>query len=225
MNDVELAWKYNDGWGGYPLWFIEVLFTAELVMYWVIRLSKSIRIFIVAISLFLIAGYILYIYDFHLSFKQDVVFWACFFYGFGYAIRNIVNNILNIKWYYAMIFIIGSFVACQILPQTDMCGNQYGYLIVNSLIAIIVSLSIFTLSSKWQYGLFKPIREIFIWGGQNTITIMGLSMLLQREVVDLTINFPLPNNIGFPLRQIIIWGLLYLITVDLKKYLPFVIGK
>lgn len=224
IHNVNFEWRYNTGWGGYALWFIEVLFTTEILMFYVFKYIKRHFFLIMCISILFIGGYILHFLNIKLPFKQDVVLWASTFYGIGHILKDWLKKI-KVKWFIAIGMITIAFILCQLFPKTDMCENNYGYKFFNSILALWGTVSIILLSKSWFPEFISPIRKFFIWSGRNTLIIMGLSEIIIAETKDYFTSIPIPTIANSLLRHLLMWILIFFLSSFINKYLPFIVGK
>ena len=81
-------WLYKGWINGCALWFIPVLFFAEIFSYFIIRyINSNCLILLTAITIGTI-GYMLYFFNIHFPYNIDVSFYASFFYLIGYISKN-----------------------------------------------------------------------------------------------------------------------------------------
>ena len=77
-------WLYKGWINGCALWFIPVLFFAEIFSYFIIRyINSNCLILLTAITIGTI-GYMLHFFNIHFPYNIDVSFYASFFYLIGY---------------------------------------------------------------------------------------------------------------------------------------------
>ena len=218
--DLSFVEYLKKGWiNGCALWFLPVLFFTEMISFQVIKCTK-IYWWIYAIFLSLV-GYFLYLRSIRLPYNIDVSFYASLFYLLGYCYRDIIKN-YNFKAYMIFLFAVTNIVLSQLLPRTDMAYNQCGWYGLNAINAIIGTLMIISLSKSFT---FIPFKKFFIWAGRNSIVILGLSQTLNLSIKKIMENFQMNNMLSSFVRHILLWLLLWLISIIVNRYAPFIIGK
>jgi len=224
VNDVGIVWNPIKGWISYALWFVEVLFTVELLMYFVIKYIRKKATLLTCILCFLIGGWLMSEYKIYLPFKQNVVLWASFFYGFGFVFKIWLKEI-KVQWYISTVMICLNIVICQFLPKTDMCFNKQGIFPINTIVALLGTLSIITLTKSFPENFLKPVYNFLKWGGKNTLIIMGLSQLILLELADILSKYSMPKLTNSFIKYITLFIILYILSIVINKYMPFIVGK
>ncbi len=101
---------YN-GWDGYPLWFIPVLFGAEICYYLISRCFKSRILIFVSLIASSVLGFICYVNNIHVAYNLEVIFTALFFYGLGNLFKDSVSKIIykceEYNIFVVLLFIVG----------------------------------------------------------------------------------------------------------------------
>ena len=189
--DVGVIWSPKDGWGAYALWFVEVLFVSEIIIYLLIKSIHSKYLFALILVIMLTCGWLFQLYEISFPFKMHVVLWASFFYGLGYLFQNLLKKI-SVKYYVSFGMLLLAFIVCQFLPKTDMCFNNHGLFPLNTIVAIWSTTAIILISKTVSEHPYGHTKRILIWGGGNTYTIMGLSQIIMIVLKDIFIDFPIP---------------------------------
>ena len=218
--DLSLVECLKKGWmDGCALWFLPVLFFAEMISFQVIKCAK-IYWWIYALFLYTI-GYLLYLKSIRLPYNVDVCLYASLFYLLGYYFRDVIKN-YNFKAYLIFLFAASNIALSQLLPRTDMAYNQCGWYGLNAINAITGTLMIIYLSKSFTY---IPLKKFFMWGGKNSIIILGLSQTLNMSIKKIMENFQISYMLSSFMRHILLWLLLWLISILVNRYIPFIIGK
>lgn len=215
------------GWGGIALWFIPVLFVSELVFYLIWKVVGSCehsKVYAMVCSVIvLLGGYGLSKTHTHWLLQLDVVGMGCFFYSVGYLLRHMLKTI-TLKWWWTGGLMIIYFIAIQALRTLDMCPNSFGTFPISQIMAIVGSVLVIICArivASWNIN--NPFRWFFNWAGKNTLVVVGFS-----QVIIALLNFYGSEYIGVVfsiIKYVGIWGILYVISLILSRYLPFVVGK
>lgn len=211
-----------EGWTGYALWFVPVLFCAELVFY---PISKLKREWLTLTVIFLTAiGYILSESHIRLYFKLDVVPFAIFFIAFGYLFKN---SIFNTKPNLLIATSIGliTIVLSIFLPKLDMAKNDFGWIILNLSNALLGIYFIFSVSKYLSLAnKIWPIRFIDYFG-RNSLFVMAFSQLFNYWIIVGLSILGIGSFFGLCLRYIILFSAIYIAANLLTHYTPALVGK
>lgn len=214
----------REGHNLFALWFLPVLFVVEMIGYGIIKITKDWCKIIVAICIASL-GFILGKYQISFPFDVDVSLYATLFYVVGLVERH---NILNIKakWKWIGILLLVNVVLSVILPRTDMAENKCGIFGVNAINAFIGTAAFFLLAKQVENAkILNIVRRFFLWAGNNTIVILGLSQVVNLLLKQVMENSPLPNALSSAFRHILLWVILWLLAFILNRYMPEFIGK
>ena len=164
------------------LWFIPVLFFAEIFSYFIIRyINSNCLILLTAITIGTI-GYMLYFFNIHFPYNIDVSFYASFFYLIGYISKNKIIHYPP-KHSLAICLLIVNIILSQILPRTDMAWNNCGWYGLNAINAIGGTFAIILITKTYFDNIYAtPIKLFFKWAGHNTIIILGLSQIISTYI-------------------------------------------
>ena len=214
--EIEAIYK---GWGGYALWFIPVLLFTEFLFY-IVQKYKFLSFIILYLYLL---GFILYKLDFHLPFKIEIVCQAIFYYYVGHKSTKVISHLPSNL--FCAISLIGiTFLLSQYFPRLDMCENIYGSPF-NAFLAIIGTLSIISIA-KYIYNRHVLFAyDFFIWAGKNTLIILGLSQVINIRMKDYLTTIITNNIINSVIRHILLWSILYILSIIINKYMPLLVGK
>lgn len=211
-----------EGWTGYALWFVPVLFFADLLFYPIAKLKRA--WLISAVVLITAVGYILSQYHIRLYFKLDVVPFALFFIAFGYTFKSFIFN--NRPNTLIIIFIgLVTITFSILLPQLDMAKNDFGWIILNLTNALLGIYFIFSIS-KYLSCASKlwPIRFIDYYG-RNSLFVMAFSQLFNYWILVGLTALGVGGLMGLGLRYIILFSAIYIAATVLTHYAPALVGK
>lgn len=216
---------YN-GWGGYPLWFVPVLFMSEVCAYLILKgINQNKRcVLYIWIGVLILFGYFLSMRMIYLPYKVEVVPLATGFYLCGWGLKKRVLSMKFHTWF-LMLLITLHIMLSQILPKLDMCYNIYGTIlnVVNALLGTIAVMGVSMLIDSSKRINF--IKRVFIWCGQNTLCIMGFASVLIIFMNDALSHFAIPAIYLSLAKHILLWVILYYLSVLLNNYLPIMVGK
>lgn len=227
---VDVADIIANGWGGFALWFIPVLFLSELLMHPVICRVQHVRggtgWMVGLLLVLLVGGYTLMTCNIHLPYKLDVVPWASFFYGMGFLLRKFLRHAEGSWW--TCIGLWGlSFALSAILPRLSMGANQYGTLIPNNVNALLGTIAVILWAKRIEKsGWLWPLRAFFRWAGANTLVIVGLSQCVNLALKDSVIFHLLSSEAANSLlRHALLWVILFGASLLLNRFVPWAVGK
>lgn len=211
------------GWKGYPLWFVPVLLMAETLGLCVIKL-KDIKIISSIAAALLVVAYVLWMVHWHCAYKVESVPLACFFFLMGFLLKDSVRKLRVNIWILAIIAIL-HFVLAQILPKLDMCFYNFGSWAnpINSILGIVMILAVSRLLESVSYN--NILRKFFIWAGKNTLLIMGFASMVIMLINALLEFTTIPKVITSPAKHIVLWIVLYMLTIMINKFIPEMAGK
>lgn len=226
MRDKPFIQWISEGWmNGYALWFLPVLFLAEIISFEIIqKFTVQKKIFCGAILLGTV-GYIFYWCDVRLYYNVDVAFSASLFYLIGYMVNKELKKIRP-HWSSLLILMIINISLSILLPRTDMACNCCGLYGLNAMNAIIGSLAIILIAKKLEaVYLMGPITKFFLWAGKNTLVILGFSQMINMLIKQYMQSI-VPQNMLFSiLRHTLLWIILWILSIIVNKYIPEIIGK
>ena len=205
-------------------WFLQVLFVVEILNAFFLRIYHRISYCIVIIIMSII-GYMLSIYNIHFPFRFEVCGLASLFYGIGYLSKSFI-----MKWtfnsVYIFFFILLTFLISLFIPKLDMNYNIYGSYVPNIFAAIFGSFTIIQ-CGKWleKHEITIPLKSFLLWAGRNSIIVMGLSQIVNLAIKHIMSDFEFPQIIDMCSRHILLWIILYFLSLFINKYTPCLIGK
>lgn len=205
-------------------WFLQVLFVVEIIHALVLK-NVSQKIYILFILSVYVAGYILSLYHIHLPYRLECFGLGSIHFGMGVLLRNYAKK-MNIRLLGAILLLILSIGLSIISPRLDINYNMHGNPIGNVFLAWIGVAAFVGLSKELEMlkGL-KIVKYFLLWAGKNSIIIMGLSQVTMIALIDAMNALAVPGIISSGLRHILIWCLLFVFSLMLNKYTPFLIGK
>ncbi len=212
------------------LWFLTGLFTAELILFIILKHSKKIFFRILWICLIGIGGYALSLYDvlrLPLSFNSSLI--AVVFLGFGYFIKDYIKQ-RSIHKITILCAALVLFVAVYFLSKLngiiDMDYTNYNNIFLFLASAILGSIALLLFSKLLNK---QPILEYL---GKFSIVLMGLSEPIKRAFIGLFSKLSaIPvSEIRMSIVYSSIVTLLVVISLVpaifiLDKYFNFLIGK
>lgn len=228
--NVDVDKIYLTGWEGIALWFVQVLFVTELIynrLIWLrMKCGTTIVVILLLISYFF--GYYLFIKDINIPYTMSSVFHAFVFFSVGGLLKTKIKEIAS-PCSISILKILLTFIFAQFMPRLDLCSNNYGIFFLNTLLACFGTLGVFSISknlSRDFNGLMGLIKKFFLWAGENTYVIMGISQLVIIMMKDrLSPVLSLPNAVDSVMRYLLLWPLLIFLSLLLNKYVPFFVGK
>ena len=211
-----------EGWQGYALWFVPVLFCAELAFY---PISKLKDWWIVAIIVFITSiGYAFSVNDITLPFKCDVIPFALFFIAAGFLLKKVI---FTYKSKLLEVAIIGmtTIILSQVLPKLGMGRNEYGCIIPNLGNALLGVYFIFSVSKYLsKYSRLLPIKFIDYFG-RNSLYVMAFSQVFNYWILTFLTSMGIAIGIGIIVRYFLLFGAIFVASKLLPKYIPFAVGK
>ncbi|WP_301425203.1 acyltransferase family protein [Bacteroides caecimuris] len=215
-------YELYEGWEGYALWFVPVLFFAELLFYFIAKLKKPKLIICVCVLTCL--GKILSIYSIRIPFKIDVVPFAVFFIASGYIARKYIFKYKPKAWLTLICGII-TIVLSQILPKLGMGKNEFGIMIPNLLNALLGIFFIFSIS-MYLAEISKNIVIRFVdYFGRNSLFVMAFSQVFNYWILTWLDKCHFPKIIALPLRYAILFGAIFIVAEMMMKHIPILVGK
>lgn len=213
------------GWNGYALWFIPVLFMSEMLLYPFAKYIERPIIKITIIILMLCLSKLLALLDIYLPFKIEAVPLACSFLITGYTLKKITKKYLSSIWLILIAFLV-SVALSQILPKTDVAQNEIGWVIPNYINAIVGIFFVMQLSRLLlSYSINKFVNQFLLWSGKNTLFILAFSQLFNYWILVVLDMVKCPHIIGLLLRYVLLFITIYVVSVILDRYVPFMVGK
>lgn len=176
----------KNGWGGYALWFIPVLFLSLIVSKLVLTIHNKWLQLVASLSL-LVIGVSLRYYCITLPWNVCSVPYATFLVILGSWMKNYSSVIENIKWWFPSI----CFIITLLVSQNWRLDIAWNHIIPVSFLtvgAISGTLMIFTLSSI-ICRISEPISKLLQSVGRETFIILAFS-----QVLGPVIQFVIPCN-------------------------------
>ena len=208
-----------------PIWFLQTLFISHLVFYVIKKYLTNIY-YKGAIVIFSITSYLMYLYQIHLPYRLEVCGLALIFIVIGYKFRY---RIMAIKgtWKLTLSVLILFIVLSFIVPRLDMNTNSWGspFTLAESCLGILM---IFLLSKHLELLSVKnPLKCFLLWAGKNSIVVLGFSSIINMSlkfIFSSLLEPIMPYWATLIIRHIILWSLLYFVSLVLTNYTPILIG-
>ena len=209
------------GWEGYALWFVPVLFFAELAFYPISRLRKI--WIIITIFLTTSLGYLLSIYHIHLYFKIEAVPFALFFIASGNLLKK---QILSFTPNILIVTLIGiiTIILSQVLPKLDIGRNDFGCIIPNLFNALLGIYFIFSISKYLNFFSKYYIIRFLDYFGRNSLYVMAFSQVFNYWILVSLTSIRIANGFGILIRYILLFSAIYISSIILPKYMPYLVG-
>lgn len=221
---VEAVYAFSHFHNLYALWFLPVLFVTELMGFFIAKIQFWGGKLIVAICLASI-GYLLGEYGITFPFELEVSLYATLFYMIGYVCKDALVKVKE-KWIAIVALLLTNIILSIILPRTDMAVNQCGWYGLNAGNALVGTMAFFLLAKKMEKWDAKNIvRRFLTWAGNNTIIVLGLSQVLNLIIKDYMACLPLSNAISSLLRHLLLWFVLWVLSILINRFAPELIGK
>lgn len=210
------------GWEGYALWFVPVLFFAELLFFPITKLST--RKQMIVILLLTIVGRVLSHFDVTLPFKIEVVPFALFFIGAGYIGKHFLLKDKPRVWIVILAGIV-TITLSQVLPKLGMGRNEYGLMLPNLSNALLGIYFVFCVSKYLEKWLrFVPIK-VLAYFGRNSLFVMAFSQVFNYWILTGLTALGLCGALGLATRYIILFTAIYAVATLMTMYVPFLVGK
>ncbi len=213
------------GWKGYPLWFVPVLFVAEITGTFTIKLckGKSEGTFVGAVAMVII-GFLLCRSNWHYPYKIESVPLATFYFILGWQLKYKVNT-LHSNWILLLFTGIVHLLLSQYLPKLDMCFNNFGtwFNPISSVLGIVLIMSIARYTEIVKMP--KIVKFFFLWAGQNTLCIMGFASMLIMVMNEILNQMSIPGYVTSPAKHVLLWVTLYYLSKITNKFAPIIVGK
>lgn len=214
----------SEGRNLHALWFLPVLFVVEIMGYYLAMITISWGKLLLAIVMASV-GFVMEKYGIRLPFNLEASLYATLFYTIGFVCKRIITA-AEPKWMYILFLLAVNILLSQVLPRTDMANNKIGMYGVNALNALVGTMVIFFLAQKEEaWSRENLLRKYFVWAGQNTLIILGLSAVINLFMKNAMEHFMLPPIVNSALRHTLLWYLLWLISRFVNRYIPEIVGK
>lgn len=205
-----------EGWNGYALWFVPVLFFSLIGAYFSISVSSSkIKLYFMMSSL-LIIGYLLDDLGIKLAWNMSSVPYATFLILFGSELKKTVFPHILIKFTifkYILYIIIFFFVSFYISLnyRLDMASNSVTPILPITVAAILGSLLIIMIS------LVIDKRCVFIGNILSKIGMETYVVLAFSQVIILYLNINVSFN--YPFCKYVILIIVLILITNVKNYI------
>lgn len=208
----------------HALWFLPVLFVVEIMGYYLSKIAVEGGKLLFALVMASV-GFVMEKYGIRLPFNLEASLYATLFYTIGFVCKRIITT-SEPKWMYILFLLAVNVSLSQVLPRTDIAANKIGMYGVNALNAFVGTMAIFFLAQKEEsWNRENLLKKFFVWAGQNTLIILGLSAVINLPLKSAMEHFLLPPIVNTALRHTLLWYLLWLISRFVNRYIPEIIGK
>lgn len=212
---IDVGWNsaetfFVNGWAGYALWFIPVLFMALIcskILYSIQR--TSIRY--IVLFLFVAVGYGLSFFKIHLPWTLSSVPYATLMLVLGSEMKKLPKRYLRPRWYSVLILLSLTIMISRFF-RLDMCFNRIIPILPITIGAVSGTLFVFQLSMLCE-KYFKSLAKVFISIGRETYIIVAFS-----QITIMLLNEYFHFNVALK------YGLLVLVLVALK-YMKVAINR
>lgn len=165
----------KNGWGGYALWFIPVLFVASIIVKGVYLIGSRIAIWLLTIMLLCIAGTLDY-FKILLPWNISAVFFASFLIIMGSELKCIYPKLERTN---TIVFYMAIFLTLGISHywRLDMCSNEVLPIVPITIAALSGSLVVAILS-VWIVKRIHLVSTILQHIGRETFVIVAFSQVV-----------------------------------------------
>lgn len=208
------------------LWFLPVLFFAEIVVYTIYSLVKEPLFRLLVSVCFLFAALLLNKYNIYMPWSLSSVPIAASFFCLGSCMRSLyITERIKSKPQFCILgfsIIIAFAYICPI--SSGIHSNYLAYGIVSFLVSVIGFLSVIALSFILEEKVWNPLYNFLIYCGRNSLAIYGLHFTL------LSVTGPYRYLFNIQSVRYIIWNfvvaiLIYVFTELINRKFPFIIGR
>lgn len=214
------------GWGGIALWFVPVLFVAELLFFFFSKLP-SIILKIVSITLVSIIGSLLCKYHMILPWSMSTIFIGSAFVCMGNLLKEKISVLLcNSK--ILSILCIACFSIGLLIShfwRLDLFSNQINPLIP-LLIGALSGILFIIIISNWIANKYTKLSSLFTYFGKNSFIIMAFSQSFMMCIIHFFRNtfteFPLLSS---SIRHCCLWILMVIAIELINKKMPWIMGR
>ena len=214
------------------LWFIPVLFCAEILFYPFARMlmksnvSQRICILTGEVVVALLIGHFLYKGGIHLIYSIPAICPALSFYGIGYLMRSYGSSIEK-RMNFGVFFFGMSIVAfcCESGLTTDIRLNAITPLWIGFIAAIFGIWGILGISQMVDRCESNIVKTLLMFLGEHTLIIMCLHYFYIKMSV-LYLHPFITNHLVYKLVEaLLVWGGLYCSILLINGYAGWMIGK
>lgn len=236
----EGIYTYNDiidrilnGWGGYALWFIPVLFFTQLCWY-IIKKNMNANRSLAIILLSGVAGIISSLCIGYIRYNILLVLTSVLYFGLGNLLKcKLVEEFKNKSSEYLIKYLFTSFMLSlsYVLNFTriiDYSSNQLGYGVpsiisgISGALFICITVNLIIKNIKVETNL---LCNILVFAGKNSYIILAFHQLL-LSYCTLHMRTIIENYYIYKLIEFVIVGFCcYILIFIINNYMPWVIGK
>lgn len=207
------------------IWFIPVLLFTELAITIFNDVANRFNIgylFYIMVITCIVLSYMAYRMDVHLPYKIEVVGMAMVYYLGGHLVNCIDVEFMNRRINLAFLFVNVS--ACIFFDHViEMATNNWDSGITNIIIAFLGIAGMFSVAKAVKSLTY--IRPYIVMLGEYSIIVLGLSQPYYVTIKKMFVSFPIPDLVSFVIRQVVLWIILTITIIAVKRYIPWIIGK
>lgn len=194
-------WLYN-GWQGYGLWFIPVLFISLFIVRFTYFIHRGWARVIICICLLIIGAAFKY-FKISLPWSLSTVPYACFLVLLGSYLKGFQSYIIS-KWIFIF---IGFSISLGVSHfwRLDMAWNNIFPVVPLMIGAIAGTVMMFGLSSYIVKHLHK-VSEIFQYIGRETFVVVAFSQVI---IILFNAHFTCSSIIKYVILFVTLWLIIY----------------
>lgn len=215
-----------NGWGGYALWFIPILFGTEVLYYMICKVADSSKInVLILIFISAIIGYISYYLKFANNYNLCFIFTAVLFYGIG----NIIGP--KLIYYFDKSSFVNLIICCFVLfvltcsyyfnsPTPEFGANKLSGPItyIAGISGALMMCSIAAIFSRLVNTPVNLMKKAVIYIGINSYIVLAFHQIILLVLGHYT-------SMNGSVARSIMWGILIVLIIIINKYFPGVIGR
>ena len=222
------------GWQGMALWFIPVLFSTEIFFYTIKKYFKHVPYILLTLLILSIIGYVCYLNSFHLPFKLEVVLTSVLFYGIGNLSGKYIiyffekTKLIILIFDLIILFILSLWISVINKPVLDMAFNIIGHYFTTyfgAFLGISFMFVISVLLSRISTNFIDYFKKIISYLGRNTFVILAFHQIVLMNLKMIFERFSIPYYLNTGIRHLIMWSILFLLSLSINNYCPWVLGK
>lgn len=178
---LDLTQLLKNGWKGYALWFIPILYLASILTMLISHVRNKTTQLVIMLGLLLI-GYSLCHYTIILPWTLSTVPYATFLILIGVELRYVQKRIETPNFYWDILLLFIVTVSASLFGQLDLAWNNIIPVIPLTIGAIAGTLMVFRLSvwieqhTKWCSSILRAIgKETYIIVAFSQVVIMSIN--------------------------------------------------
>lgn len=213
----------------FALWFLPVLYFAELLA-WVICNKISNKLcFVLLLLVLILLPHLLARFSIELPYSIAAIPIATFFYIIGYNLKKYVLELNKHFWILTILMAVFTVTAVRYgHVSIELASGQISPIVIAELTAFCGVFSCLCFSkglTKINGGGSERLIQILIWFGQNSLCLMLVHPLIKTCLEEYAERL-FTSHLAFMMIQLfltILFSILF--TTLIQKYTPFLIGK